>query len=657
MDERKVNIDELFRRQMGEKADTPPEAVWDALEKRLDAPAPVPKRPFPVWWYWAIGGLLLISATAIVAGYRNAEPPAIVNSKQEQATPVKQTVTDEYDVSTATTSGSIASDNVVTYAENKNTKPAPEASNATPELLTTKKSTAIKNDNEKQFSPEGVKARKVRIADEIEHAQQGTVQFLAGNTTGNTNVEVKPVALPVVTTSRRDELSVLNTNTPVLTTSSVSSYQNIANKKAVLPDVVKVNDEVSRLTALNTVQQPYSVNLNKPAGKLIPVPELTVPVTEDNYSDRVPMLDVQKNIGIIPVLPAESLIASSKQYAAPLPGKAEEQAVAQATVTLNSVNDDANVLIPNASLEDAKTEKNESQITVVEGEEVSEPLVKTSNKVPLPFEMGIKAGYSMGFNNDWRANKLAIAPYIEYRATSKISLTFQPTYHTGNAKTGNFHNADQYFYEIKNNSFDSSGRVVRGVIDSTVVTANPPDTVYRTYTYTQTYDSVHVKYGVTQSNLWDIELPLIAKYHINDRFAIMVGGSATYSSVLQTKEEVNRYSLKQEYVNNIAPETFYVTYQGQQAPEGPQRQSFEEVFSHTGVPYSNYTPRSVMESSNFFRYGFMIGASATFKERLMIELMLHKTGVDANAVPDKDLQRLYNQPYLRLMVGYKLFKQ
>jgi hypothetical protein len=50
----------------------------------------------------------------------------------------------------------------------------------------------------------------------------------------------------------------------------------------------------------------------------------------------------------------------------------------------------------------------------------------------------------------------------------------------------------------------------------------------------------------------------------------------------------------------------------------------------------------------------MVGASATFKERWIVELMLHKTGVDANAVPEKQLQKIYTQPYLRLMVGYKI---
>ncbi len=283
--------------------------------------------------------------------------------------------------------------------------------------------------------------------------------------------------------------------------------------------------------------------------------------------------------------------------------------------------------------------------------------VVTKKKKPLPLDYGIRAGYSLGFNQAWRANKFAIAPYLEYRLPSRFSVILQPTLHIGNAKTGVFANGNRNYHEVISSSFDSTSRLVRGAIDSSILTPNPPDTIFRSYAYGQVYDSIHVGRKVTGKNLWDVEVPVMVKYKVNKTFAFILGGSVTYSSVLQTREEMTRYEgLVKAHVDNHDPATYYTTVQGQQPPAGPTPKSFSDLFTYNTDPFTGYTPKQESNYSNFFRYGFMIGASANFSERLMIDVMLHKTGVDVNSVPDKELQQLYNQPYLRVMLGYKLSK-
>jgi len=318
-------------------------------------------------------------------------------------------------------------------------------------------------------------------------------------------------------------------------------------------------------------------------------------------------------------------------------------------------------ILPQASLPSLEDTSKKKKLlfpdsTTSPGGETAYP-VDTKKKKPLPIDIGFKLGYAKGFDKTWYADKYILSPYFEYRLPAGFSLTLQPSFLFGKARVGALANSDQYFHEVISNSFTVDSRLARGAIDSSVLTPNPPDTIFRTYKYGQVYDSIHVGYRVSNAQLWDVELPVIAKYRINKTFSVLLGGSVAYSSVLQTKEEVNRYDgLKRDYTEVHTPQTFYVTYQGQEPPPGPAPQQHSALFPYNTAPFSNYQPRQITTNKNFFRYGFMVGVSANITDRWIVELMLHKTGVDAGAVPDKQLQKIYSQPYLRFMLGYKLTK-
>lgn len=625
MSERKVNIDELFRRQMGDHAETPPGEVWEQLEKRLDGTPPTGKKPFGVWWFWAISGLLLISATAIIAGYQKPDREVIADNHPNNNTPAITNVKDDHPTTAQT-------------HKSESNKPAPLTNIQSPGK--TNNSETIAANTEEHVL---VQKAKVRNEESLPATQSRGIKSI--ETKQKQNIATNSVSLPQVVAGRQDELTPV---APRQTYEQVSddNTADFATATSVQLPAVRTVDEVPQMS-------PSGIKNNIPVVAAVPViNDKVLPGIAVNSNDVVAAGNaLQPNGEQLYGLPSDNLLAAGGTYNGPMTTGLDNE-------KYESKADPEPSARPNTSTspDTAKKKRKKLLEDTTSILKDSEPLKVSRKKVPLPIEFGVKAGYAMGFNSEWRANKFAVAPYIEYRLPANLSVVLQPTYHTGNATVGDFTNGERSYYDVKSNSFDSSGRIARGVIDSTVVTANPPDTVYRTYTYTQQYDSVHVSYGVSQTNLWDIEIPLMLKYKLNNKFSVFAGGSVTYSSVLQTKEEVSRYSMVNEYVENIDPETFYVTVQGQQPPSGPARKSYDELFRHSGDPINDYTPRTVTESNNFFRYGFMIGGSYTFKERLMIELMLHKTGVDANAVPDKDLQRLYSQPYLRLMIGYKIFK-
>lgn len=598
MDERKVHIDEFFRRQMEGHTDAPPPAVWDALEKRLNE-KPGRKRPFPVWWFWTIAGLVFLSATVIIAGYlNNTRQPVTANTQPKSSrttAPAEPDKAEKPSLTTASTHSEPGTKNVNTKTEHIETTNTPNEHGD--------------NKNTTMLSPENTYAN-------TGHNQPSPAQPGKNATKGN-NVGTPPEA------------------------------EGAAN----LPVADRLPDNLILLSAIPFgFELPVQIPL-RPAPHTTNLPETIIPGDNSQPLARLPVAATEQAMiqAPVPQVASASDVAAFPATLPGLPGAGEEMAT----------NEQQDVFIPQSPLQDTSKKK---KIAAADTNEsiLDETVyaVNTSKKKPLPFGAGIKLGFSKGFDPTWYADKFVFAPYVEYGLPSGFSVMLQPAFLVGKAKTGAFANSDQVFYEIISNNFDSIAYVSRGEIDSSVITPNPPDTIFRTYRYGQVYDSIHVGYKVTNTQQWDVEVPVMVKYKINKTFAVIAGASATYSSVLRTKEEVTRYEgLTKQYEDIHTPQTFFVTAQGQEPPSGPPRKNVNDIFPYNTAPFSNYQPRQITETNNFWRYGFMIGASATFRERLMVELMLHKSGVDVDAVPDKQLQRIYTQPYLRLMVGYKLTKK
>lgn len=599
MDERSIHIDEFFRRQMDGHIDAPPVAVWDALEKRLDD-KPGRKRPFPVWWFWTIAGLILVSSTFIIAGYiKNVRESAIVK--------------------TNTPGHDATSEKVITGISVAQQEHTPSASQ-----------NATASSSADKAAPQSVPPG---------HTNKDNLS----STVNNTNTQ--PTSKNTVANNTKDGGNIPSDNSSGSATNSTSTPPSASMRHA------------DKLFLLSVTPMGGNMQVSVPlaARRSARVPEVTMPV-DDNMAtpESANAKRIESEVVSAP-LPTVASTSPGQATGVPLPGLLQSHEEQGSNMPLSELQAG---LLNTSPLQDTSKKKK-----AVAGNNADSLLnetvyaVNTTKKKPLPIDAGIKLGFSRGFDRTWNADKWIIAPFVQYRMPANLSLIIQPSFQAGRARVGALANSDQVFYEIRSSNFDSLGRVSRGAIDSSVLTPNPPDTVFRTYKYGQVYDSIHVGYRVTNTQMWDVELPLMLQYRVSKTFAFIVGGSVAYSSVLQTKEEVNRYEgLTRSYQEVHTPQTFFVTTQGQEPPAGPPRKSFSDLFQYDTAPFSDYRQRQVATTNNFFRYGFMVGASATFKERWMVELMLHKTGVDANAVPDKQLQKIYTQPYLRLMVGYKITK-
>ena len=592
MSERNKHIDKLFRQAMENHTEEPPAHVWDNIENRLNNPAA--KAPVRIWWFWAVLGIMLVSTTAIVASYNTGKEKVMsaTTNNVEQAEQLASAVQQPKD--NRHNPNYTANQDVVNNAQKLNHK---QQENKTTSII----STPAKNTQSNKQSLKQIQSR------------------------------VKPLSQTVTTSIAKQKVEAV-VNTPP-----------------------KIKKEPYYLAAKKAKQNKIEVKAGVVEKARLPEMIATEKISTQGIT---PISSVALASPVVSSVSSGNLLASNEKMLLPK----NQKPTAKNPALYNSEYEDESQVMHEANYHDTTKKKRKKKVADTSQKNEDNILNQSSEpesiklRRPLPVEFGIKAGYSMGTNSTWAANKFLIAPYAEYRVSDKFSIVFQPAYQTGNPKTGSLANENTSYYEVTNQSLDSTFRLARGYVDSSIITPNPPDTIFRSYTYTQQYDSVHVQYGVVNKQLWDIEMPLLMKYKVHKNISILAGVSATYSSVLQTKEEVNRYNMSKSVTDNLAPETFFVTAPNQPLPAAPAPKAYENVFANTGTPLSSFQPRTITTAKNFFRYGYMLGVSATYKERLMFDLLWHQTGVDATQVPDKDLQKIYKQPYIRVTIGYKLSK-
>lgn len=257
---------------------------------------------------------------------------------------------------------------------------------------------------------------------------------------------------------------------------------------------------------------------------------------------------------------------------------------------------------------------------------------------------GVKAGYQSSFAANNSVNKYALAGFIQYNITDNLSVLIQPTYLAGKAKFASIA-SERVYYNIISTNFDTSSLV------SNSNSGLDPDTIYHSYNYHATYDSIRVITSLNDTRLWDVEIPLVFKCKIFKGFSITVGGIGVLSKTLNYTEIRNDYKNQQyDYTENFDP---VIVRPGEPIPPAPDRKSLNELYAFTGEPISNYKPIETSNVRNFLRWGYTIGVSAELKKRLLIDIsILQMPAYNLNS--NTDIKKMYTKPYFRLMVGYRV---
>lgn len=256
----------------------------------------------------------------------------------------------------------------------------------------------------------------------------------------------------------------------------------------------------------------------------------------------------------------------------------------------------------------------------------------------LPIDAGIKGGFEHSAGGI-AVLQLFIAPYVQWKMDSKISFFFQPAVRVNNLAQSMRLADGAVFHQITNASLDSS--------DSWIIGSS---SLQRTYLYRQTYDSIRISTRLNAQRFLEIELPALVQYQISKEFAFLGGLSMTIGKILkleqirETYSDLTRAGSVTQSINVINP--------GPYVPP-PAYQNFfsynsPDIRQLNGSSYDNAT-------SNPPRFSLMLGMSYTLNDRWQIDAMLRQNLSNLQIIPNEQVRNIYNQPSIRINVGYKLF--
>jgi hypothetical protein len=267
------------------------------------------------------------------------------------------------------------------------------------------------------------------------------------------------------------------------------------------------------------------------------------------------------------------------------------------------------------------TFKKKSTVNNEQGEENS-----TGTKVSRigfnRFEAGVKGGYELGFNPG-SAVKYVVSPYLQYNISSKVAIMTQPAVKYADVSTSDLGTPHPYvdYSKVKNSSHEDSSFIGVGYVYTTTFVSNGTrDSVVKAYTY--------------GGRFFELEMPLLLKYNITDKFSCYGGLNVIYSKFNGYTELTSIYNTNDS-----------IRVQGKQdaAPGG---------FGNT-TPYSSYKGSPYpTNAAGQFNIGYMVGLSYQYSQRWLADALIQQTPLSNGNNNTSTL----STTYFRFSIGYKLTK-
>jgi len=262
--------------------------------------------------------------------------------------------------------------------------------------------------------------------------------------------------------------------------------------------------------------------------------------------------------------------------------------------------------------------------------------VKNGSK--FRFDLGIKAGYERGFQS-FTTNTFIIAPYLQWNISTGFAFVFQPGFRYNQLTSNGISGLTSSYHQVTSETVTPNH-----VVDST---QPGPPTIQRNYIYNSTYDSVVVGTRLKANSYWEIELPVLLRYKIASNLAVFGGLSLMFGNIINTEEVRTSYSgLSKTSTLSFPKDTL------KQDPTIPPASGY---FSYNTPDLSTAPPPAETQSSNSARLGLMLGFSYEFQNRVTIDLMYKQTVSDMRYIQNEQIRKVYTQPNIRIMVGFKLF--
>lgn len=632
MDNNKKNIDQFFLEQLADAREAPPASVWEGLEERLNANPPK---------HWMSGKGFIASLAALIvtiggiAYFWSGSSATVQETKQEKvasngadltgqeadvnSTTISTDINDtkqKVDVERATTqqeahSGGTASlDGSATIAGSDHE----HAVTSTP-ATTGKAATGHATTYTTTARHSGATARYKPLK-EKSSAQTASGLGATSTTTARRNGAIahhkllKEKPLAKTANDQRTAAEAVIGEQPV----QKSSDRMVADKKAAkssnVADVPTFNKErnISGNTAPDRKPEAQNIADNQQEAVVMHKVEFKgVAGTSDE--EQKPEQDLAIKDAIATIEPAAAPEVKAPKAAATAVAKAETKVARGKIARLSQNNTHAITL----------KMKPEQRMPVAEEQRI---------RRSLELFLGIKGGYETGFNS-FTSGKYLGSVFGEVQVTDRWSFLLQPGIKIA---------------KLNRTTFMPGNYYQAGTTTSTMFNVTGDDSAgFRyDYAYRQTYDSMITSMEM-KKNFTEFELPLFIRYRFTPQFSAMAGVNVTFGKIplwtnkLQTISDLVIVDTLRNSPDTIAP-----------APS--------EKFAHNGsTPYSNYNPAALPANTSPVRFGYSLGLTYTFREKLMFDLMMQQNLSGYKGITQPDVQQIFSQMYFRLSVGYKLF--
>ena len=257
------------------------------------------------------------------------------------------------------------------------------------------------------------------------------------------------------------------------------------------------------------------------------------------------------------------------------------------------------------------------------------------------FEVGVKAGYEAGFNNDG-AKKGVVSPYIQYKITPRLAVMFQPSVKSAYLSSRRIGNTRSYYKINPDSAITAGPSNPVYVIDGT-----NPSFYITDYQYRETHDTI-LKSNAVSGSYTEFELPVLLKYYLGKNISVYGGVNIVYSKLLGISEHTN---LSQPIV--ATKDTFVVSATIADAHPYPIR----SVINYSGTPISAYSgPIYPAATGDQFRVGYMLGFSYEYSKRWLLDALIQQASARPNVEGGYNTNTALSVPYFRFTLGYKLTK-
>lgn len=653
MKDNRRNIDEFFQEELGSFTEMPPSSVWESLEKRLDGKES--DKPKGFWWLYLLLAFVLISGS--IAAYLTI------------------------------------SDNQTTLQASKNN------SNRSIEFKTKDQSINQANSNKKEeLNSQDFTGLSGQSVDNEDESNFGSISNTNAHSTANSSKDIDADGQGVLAGDRAPASASIqksNSRKPNSAENRKNSPKKEANERASKQDLNKisgkeeqnktrVNNEDNNLSqTASTDKKATSANSiesnSKTSKKSLGRQVATNSKTE--FSTGITDIDKKKS---------DALLASgTKKSSAPL--IAEKTAPKKPTVAQNSKDkgrglsafpeeDEADLLtVEPAKEKDTDFEPEEpakekpatklllqseaigklraqnplaaaplatkeiDETTDEEGKEIkggssggggggAASKQKEKAKKSLNMAIGVKFGYERGMQK-WTAGKYVGTIFAEVNMSPKLSFVMQPSLKFGTANreiTGasldTFINADAV----------QSSQV--GLVDS----FGKPTGFYDYY-ISQRYDSM-TQTASFQKKFLEIEIPFLFRYKVDKNLSVLAGINFIFGKTLgfTTSDRILSSSVLYDSIKNVF-DTVKPSIPGKFFAQGASGKS--NAMSELASPISP------------IRFGYTLGLSYVFRERVMVDLIVQQNLSGTSSISNAEVRKIFDQPYVRLSLGYTIFGQ